>query len=37
MLLWFATWVARRERRDPKAEGTGVAPAELETALPGGR
>ena len=37
LLSWFATWVARRERRDPKTEGTGVAPAEPETAPPGGR
>ncbi|MFF5659231.1 amino acid ABC transporter permease [[Kitasatospora] papulosa] len=37
LLSWFATWVARRERRNPKTEGTGVAAAEPGTALPGRR
>ncbi|CAM5342387.1 amino acid ABC transporter permease [Streptomyces atroolivaceus] len=35
LLSWFATWVARRERRNPKTEGTGVAAAEPGTLLPG--
>ncbi|MFF4245666.1 amino acid ABC transporter permease [Streptomyces sp. NPDC001822] len=37
LLSWFATWVAKRERRDPKAEGAGVAPAEPGPMLPGVR
>lgn len=37
LLSWFATWVARRERRNPKTEATGVAPAEPETVLPRGQ
>lgn len=37
LLSWFATWVARREQRNPKTEGTGVASAEPGTLLPGGR
>ncbi|MFE7752491.1 amino acid ABC transporter permease [Streptomyces sp. NPDC057428] len=37
LLSWFATWVARRERRNPKAEATGVAPAEAGPLLPGVR
>ncbi|MDX3058218.1 amino acid ABC transporter permease [Streptomyces sp. NE06-03E] len=35
LLSWFATWVARRQRRNPKTEGTGVAAAEPGTVLPG--
>ncbi|MCY0918878.1 MULTISPECIES: amino acid ABC transporter permease [unclassified Streptomyces] len=37
LLSWFATWVARRQRRNPKTEAVTVAPAEPGTALPGGR
>ncbi|WP_329041668.1 amino acid ABC transporter permease [Streptomyces sp. NBC_00178] len=37
LLSWFATWVAKRERRDPKAEGAGVTPAEPGPLLPGVR
>ncbi|WP_031080241.1 amino acid ABC transporter permease [Streptomyces sp. NRRL S-118] len=36
LLSWFATWVARRERRDPRTGGLEVAPAEPGTLLPGG-
>ncbi|WP_328886193.1 amino acid ABC transporter permease [Streptomyces sp. NBC_00316] len=35
LLSWFATWVARRERRNPKTEAVEVAPAEPGTLLPG--
>ncbi|MFD5875490.1 amino acid ABC transporter permease [Streptomyces sp. NPDC060322] len=35
LLSWFATWVARRQRRNPKTEGTGVSAAEPGTVLPG--
>jgi glutamate transport system permease protein len=35
LLSWLATWVARRERRNPKTEATGVAAAEPGTLLPG--
>ncbi|MFE7334652.1 amino acid ABC transporter permease [Streptomyces griseus] len=37
LLSWFATWVARRQRRNPKTEAVGVAPAEPGTLLPGGQ
>ncbi|MDX3484099.1 amino acid ABC transporter permease [Streptomyces sp. ID05-18] len=37
LLSWFATWVARRQRRSPKTEAVGVAPAEPGTLLPGGQ
>ncbi|WP_327112903.1 amino acid ABC transporter permease [Streptomyces sp. NBC_01341] len=37
LLSWFATWVAKRERRNPKAEGAGVTPAEPGPLLPGVR
>ncbi|MFH9136890.1 amino acid ABC transporter permease [Streptomyces sp. NPDC017524] len=37
LLSWFATWAARRQRRSPKTEAVGVAPAEPGTLLPGGR
>ncbi|MEU2509414.1 amino acid ABC transporter permease [Streptomyces sp. NPDC007863] len=35
LLSWFATWVARRERRDPRTKGVDVAPAAPVTTLPG--
>ncbi|MEV4939282.1 amino acid ABC transporter permease [Streptomyces zaomyceticus] len=35
LLSWFATWVARRERRSPKTKAAEVAPAEPQTLLPG--
>lgn len=35
LLSWFATWVARRERRNPKTRAVDVAPAEQGTVLPG--
>ncbi|MEV0491980.1 amino acid ABC transporter permease [Streptomyces atratus] len=35
LLSWFATWVAKRERRSPKTEAVEVAPAEPGTLLPG--
>ncbi|MGW6389059.1 amino acid ABC transporter permease [Streptomyces sp. NPDC055103] len=35
LLSWFATWVARRERRSPKTKAVEVAPAEPGTLLPG--
>ncbi|MCX4528857.1 MULTISPECIES: amino acid ABC transporter permease [unclassified Streptomyces] len=35
LLSWFATWVARYERRSVKTEGIVVAPAGEETVLPG--
>ncbi|MEU0098313.1 amino acid ABC transporter permease [Streptomyces sp. NPDC006267] len=34
LLSWFATWVARRQRRNPRTEAVGVAPAEPGTLLP---
>ncbi|MFH8882623.1 amino acid ABC transporter permease [Streptomyces californicus] len=37
LLSWFATWVARRERRNPKTRAAGVGPAEPGTLLPGGQ
>ncbi|MFE9456804.1 amino acid ABC transporter permease [Streptomyces californicus] len=37
LLSWFATWVARRERRNPKTRAAGVDPAEPGTLLPGGQ
>lgn len=37
LLSWFATWVARRQRRSPKTKAVGVAPAEPGTLLPGGQ
>lgn len=36
LLSWFATWVARREKRSPKTQAVDVAPAEPGTLLPGG-
>ncbi|MEV3929306.1 MULTISPECIES: amino acid ABC transporter permease [unclassified Streptomyces] len=35
LLSWCATWVARRQRRNPKTEGTGVGAAEPGSVLPG--
>ncbi|MCX5394107.1 amino acid ABC transporter permease [Streptomyces sp. NBC_00094] len=35
LLSWFATWVARRERRSPKTKAVDIAPAEPGTLLPG--
>ncbi|MGW0122693.1 amino acid ABC transporter permease [Streptomyces sp. NPDC003327] len=37
LLSWFATWVARKERRNPRTRAVDVAAAEPGTALPGGR
>ncbi|MFB8102774.1 amino acid ABC transporter permease [Streptomyces sp. YIM 132580] len=37
LLSWFATWVARRQRRNPRTEAVGVAPAEPGKLLPGGQ
>ncbi|MFC7929880.1 amino acid ABC transporter permease [Streptomyces cinereoruber] len=37
LLSWFATWVARRERRDPRAKAVDVAPAGPGGPPPGGR
>ncbi|MFF3734404.1 amino acid ABC transporter permease [Streptomyces sp. NPDC002476] len=37
LLSWFATWVARQERRSPKTKAVEVAPAEPGTVLPGMR
>ncbi|MFF1465168.1 amino acid ABC transporter permease [Streptomyces sp. NPDC058330] len=37
LLSWFATWVARRQRRNPKTEATGVSTARQGPVLPGGR
>ncbi|GAA3007165.1 amino acid ABC transporter permease [Streptomyces fulvorobeus] len=37
LLSWFATWVARRERRNVKTKAVEVAPAEPGTLLPGGQ
>lgn len=36
LLSWFAHWVARRERRNPKTEAAAVTPAGPGTLLPGG-
>ncbi|WP_328941780.1 amino acid ABC transporter permease [Streptomyces sp. NBC_00250] len=35
LLSWFATWVAGRERRNPKTKAVDVAPADPGTLLPG--
>ncbi|MGC5341517.1 amino acid ABC transporter permease [Streptomyces sp. DT171] len=35
LLSWFATWVAKRQRRSPRTEAVGVAPADPGTLLPG--
>ncbi|MFI1188676.1 amino acid ABC transporter permease [Streptomyces californicus] len=37
LLSWFATWVARRERHNPKTRAAGVGPVEPGTLLPGGQ
>ncbi|MCF3175649.1 amino acid ABC transporter permease [Streptomyces sioyaensis] len=36
LLSWFANWVARRQRRNPKVEAVEVAAPEPGTLLPGG-
>ncbi|MCM2393938.1 amino acid ABC transporter permease [Streptomyces albipurpureus] len=36
LLSWFANWVARRQRRNPKTEAVDIAPAKPGTLLPGG-
>jgi glutamate transport system permease protein len=36
LLSWFAQWVSRRQRRNPKTEAAEVAPAEPGTLLPKG-
>ncbi|MEU4209430.1 amino acid ABC transporter permease [Streptomyces sp. NPDC026206] len=35
LLSWFATWVAKRQKRSPKTEAVEVAPAEPGTLMPG--
>lgn len=35
LLSWFATWVARRQRRNPQTQGAGEAPADPAAMLPG--
>ncbi|MFJ1901517.1 MULTISPECIES: amino acid ABC transporter permease [unclassified Streptomyces] len=35
LLSWFATWVAKRQRRNPKTEAVDVAPAQPGTLQPG--
>ncbi|HEY9330362.1 MAG TPA: amino acid ABC transporter permease [Streptomyces sp.] len=35
LLSWFATWVAKRQRRNPKTEATDVGPAQPGTLMPG--
>ncbi|MEK0100780.1 amino acid ABC transporter permease [Streptomyces sp. A475] len=35
LLSWFAQWVSKRQRRNPKVEAAEVAPAEPGTLLPG--
>ncbi|MFF3171946.1 amino acid ABC transporter permease [Streptomyces sp. NPDC057900] len=37
LLSWFATWVAKRQRRNPKTEAVDVAPARPGTLQPGAR
>ncbi|MGW3333312.1 amino acid ABC transporter permease [Streptomyces rubiginosohelvolus] len=37
LLSWFATWVAKRQRRNLKTRAVGVAPADPGTLLPGGQ
>lgn len=37
LLSWFATWVAKRERRNLKTRAAGAGPAEPGTLLPGGQ
>ncbi|MFI6943710.1 amino acid ABC transporter permease [Streptomyces sp. NPDC050418] len=35
LLSWFATWVSKRQKRNPKVEAVEIAPAEPGTLLPG--
>ncbi|MFF1920225.1 amino acid ABC transporter permease [Streptomyces sp. NPDC058221] len=35
LLSWFATWMAKRQRRNPKTEAVDVAPAQPGTLQPG--
>ncbi|WP_031088241.1 amino acid ABC transporter permease [Streptomyces sp. NRRL WC-3549] len=35
LLSWFATWVARRQRRNPRTEATGVSTAQPGPVMPG--
>lgn len=35
LLSWFATWMAKRQRRNPKTEAVGATPADQGTLLPG--
>ncbi|MEU6391646.1 amino acid ABC transporter permease [Streptomyces sp. NPDC046939] len=35
LLSWFAQWVSKRQRRNPKTEAADIAPAEPGTLLPG--
>ncbi|MFD5112313.1 amino acid ABC transporter permease [Streptomyces sp. NPDC058391] len=37
LLSWFANWMARRQRRNPRTEAVGVAPADPGTLLPRGQ
>ncbi|WP_371775291.1 amino acid ABC transporter permease [Streptomyces sp. NBC_01438] len=37
LLSWFATWVAKRQRRNPRTEAVDVAPAPPGTLQPGAR
>ncbi|MFJ4897840.1 amino acid ABC transporter permease [Streptomyces sp. NPDC088727] len=37
LLSWFATWVAKRQRRNPRTEAVEVAPAPPGTLQPGAR
>lgn len=37
LLSWFAHWLARRQRRNPRTGGAGDAPASPGTLLPGAR
>ena len=37
LLSWFAHWMARRQRRNPRIEAVGVTPASPGTLLPGGQ
>ncbi|MET9666354.1 amino acid ABC transporter permease [Streptomyces sp. NPDC006475] len=36
LLSWFANWMARRQRRNPRTEAVDIAPAQPGTLLPGG-
>ncbi|MFJ3708212.1 amino acid ABC transporter permease [Streptomyces sp. NBC_01387] len=37
LLSWFATWLSRRQKRNPKTEAVETGPAEPGTLLPGGQ